>query len=547
MILIRRTWLLVFALMLVSQSAWSQMTSFKFNNKYNHRLYTDAEGEFDGDVIRLSVACIGKWLTPSFKLNDGDQAYVDGKLQQSKVSRLSFAEPVTYHVVNAATGFERDYTVVVDFLTDQPTAEYRVPTVYIQTADGKLPTSRTTYKDATIRIDGAGIFPDMDEIDTQIRGRGNSSWNNGDKKPYRLKFVEKQKPFGLAKGKSWVLLANNQHKSALCNAIAMEIAGQVQTVACNHIVPCELYINGQYRGLYNFTENPGFANNSIDLADESRAVLLELDSYYDETYKFRDSYFSVCTNVKAPDFSEPESTELTFAQLKEHYNAFCQVLKQGTDEAISQKLDVVAAAKARFVTELTRNTEVKHPKSWRLYNADITEPDSLYVFGPVWDFDWAYGYDGTGDYYKSSGKSDLFTGCSGSGVAYFKQLFRGFDSVKREYYRLWLQWNEREGIEELCDYIDCYYAFVSDALAHDKTKWHDTTNYANQKETAKQWLRTRADYLFSKADVYELQSLEPITLNPSLPSAIFDLQGHRCEQMHPGQLYIVNGRCVMAQ
>lgn len=547
MILIRRTWLLVFALMLLSQSAWSQMTSFKFNNKYNHRLYTDAEGEFDGDVIRLSVACIGKWLTPSFKLNEGDEAYVDGKRQQSKVSRLSFAEPVTYHVVNAATGFERDYTVVVDFLTDQPTAAYRVPTVYIQTADGKLPTSRTTYKDATIRIDGAGIFPDMDEIDTQIRGRGNSSWNNGDKKPYRLKFVEKQKPFGLAKGKSWVLLANNQHKSALCNAIAMEIAGQVQTVACNHIVPCELYINGQYRGLYNFTENPGFANNSIDLADESRAVLLELDSYYDETYKFRDSYFSVCTNVKAPDFSEPESTELTFAQLKEHYNAFCQVLKQGTDEAIIQKLDVVAAAKARFVTELTRNTEVKHPKSWRLYNADITEPDSLYVFGPVWDFDWAYGYDGTGDYYKSSGKSDLFTGCSGSGVSYFKQLFRGFDSVKREYYRLWLQWNEREGIEELCDYIDCYYAFVSDALAHDKTKWHDTTNYATQKETSKQWLRTRADYLFSKADVYELQSLEPIILNPAAPSAIFDLQGHRCQQMLPGQLYIVNGRCVMAQ
>ncbi len=537
---------------------WAQMSSFKFNNKYNHQLYTDAEGVIDGDTIRVSVACIGKWLTPSFKLHEGDVAYINSTAQESKVSRLSFKDPVTYHVENEASGFQHDYTVVVDFLTDHATGEYRIPSIYIQTADGKLPLSKTTYKDATIRIDGGGVFPDYEEAAMQIRGRGNSSWNNGNKKPYRLKFAEKGKPFGLAKGKSWVLLANNQQKSALCNAIAMQIAGEVGTVACNHIVPCELYINDEYRGLYNFTENPGFGNNSIDLDDESKAVLLELDSYYDETYKFKDCYFNVCTNVKEPDFTDPSSTELTFNGIKEHYNAFCQVLKRGTDEQLVQKLDVVSAAKARFVTELTRNTEVQHPKSWKLYNADITEPDSLYVFGPVWDFDWAYGYEGTGEYYKHSSKSDLFQGMSAwnTGYPYFNQLFRGFDSVKREYYRLWVQWQQQDGLEELCDFIDCYYDYISSALNHDKSKWHDNTNYSSQKETAKQWLRTRADYLYGKADVYELDGIEQIMEEGSQTHYdILNLNGCRVRSIAseenltdlqlPAGIYIINHQKII--
>lgn len=555
MVKISKNYTALLLLSMLPLAAWGQMTSFKFNNKYNHQLYSDAEGEIDGDTIRVTAACIGKWLTPSFKLGEGDVAYVDGIEQKSKVSHLSFKEPVTYHVENPATGFSQDYVVSVDFLTDHPSGAYRIPTIYIQTADGKLPTSKTTYKDATIRIDGGGVFPDYEEAATQIRGRGNSSWNNGDKKPYRLKFAEKGKPFGLTKGKSWVLLANNQGKSAFCNAIAMEIAGEVETVACNHIVPCELYINGDYRGLYNFTENPGFGNNSIDLDDESKAVLLELDSYYDETYKFKDSYYNVCTNVKEPDFSEPESTTLTFAQVKEHYNAFCKVLKNGTDEQLQQKLDVIAAAKARFVTELTRNTEVQHPKSWKLYNADITEPDSLYVFGPVWDFDWAFGYEGTGSYYKYNSVKDLFDGMGSwnTGYPYFKQLFRGYDSVKKEYYRLWMQWRQQDGIEELCDFIDSYYEYVASALNHNKSKWHDNTDYASQVNTAKQWLRDRADYLFSKADVYELEGIEQVTATETAPLPdIYNLRGQLIRrhatpqeiQTLPHGLYIVNSSIV---
>ena len=50
-----------------------QFESFKFNNKFNDQLYTDALGTIDHEAgrIDLTVACIGKRLTPSFQLPEG--------------------------------------------------------------------------------------------------------------------------------------------------------------------------------------------------------------------------------------------------------------------------------------------------------------------------------------------------------------------------------------------------------------------------------------------------------------------------------------------
>ena len=73
-------------------------TSFKFNNKYNDQVYTDVQAELVSDtLVQATVGAIGKRLTPSFQLNDaGAKAYVEGRLQESKVSRLRFDPEVVY-------------------------------------------------------------------------------------------------------------------------------------------------------------------------------------------------------------------------------------------------------------------------------------------------------------------------------------------------------------------------------------------------------------------------------------------------------------------
>lgn len=577
-----------------------ELESFKFNNKYNDQLMADIEApvetvgsDANGPITRLPrnteiliKSAIGKYLTASFKTTSDDaNVYVDGVQQFSKETRRRFDEGLVQYVVTPgnynvysfvptigaiydvsdpynpvtlveASGectmqpFGNTYNINIKWATDSRnnTAAYGIPTVYIQTDDGKFITSKTTYKTAKISIDGSGIFDDLPETVVNIKGRGNTSWggasatatgSSNSKNPYRLKFDSKQKILGMKKGKNWVLLANKQSGSMTTNALSMKMADMVASPACNHIIPVELYINGDYRGSYNMTEKIGFANNSVDLDDESGAFLLQLDSYYDETYKFKDSSFSLPTMVMEPDLEdEVDATIRTnkLSAIKAHFNNFTSVLKKG-DSSYDKLLDVDAFARTMFVTDLARNCELKHPKSWYIYteNAYTADTDgftlnleSQYVLGPVWDFDWAYGYDGTFQYFVNKAEESVFENGS-SGTPFFQALRYNSDKVKKAYYSLWHHFMTSGQLTELLDYCDDYYDFVQKSFKHDATLWGDP-DYVTHTARSKTWLEKRANWLYKNLDVYDLSDevLAEIALGDANGSGLITVADVAC-------------------
>lgn len=487
--------------------------------------------------------------------------------------------------------YGREYKVRVDFPSDLSTSPYRLPRIDIWFGNrtswgGNMWIGRygkTYFEDATIRIDGAGIYPDMEETPMQIRGRGNSSWSSssGSKNPYRMKFEEKVKPFGMTKGKSWVLLANKQGNSMTTNALAMKIADMVESDGCNHCIPVELYINNQYRGSYNFTEKVGLANNSIDLEDDSQAAMLELDSYYDEAYRFRDQQYNLPVNVKQPDINELDASIRSqfFQQIQNCFNNFTYTVKHNsfaTNNPETSPLDVNSFVRAWLVTDLTRNTELMHPKSWYVYNENVMDGHKPWHFGPVWDFDWSYGYEGRGQYYVLDADMDIFR-YSNTGVPFFKQLVQGSDIVKKEYYRLWTQFLNTGRLEELIDYCDELFEFVEPSFRHNATMWGDGNNYAQITENSKTWLRKRANYIYSNLQKYDLgedivdpweeewqdkpdgqldaEKPSPIINMAALdrPVNVYNLNGQKVCTLRPSELsrqnllpgiYIINGKKI---
>lgn len=504
--------------------------TFKFNNKYNYQLPADCVGVIQGDVVNITAVGIGKWLTPSFSLTD-DAAGVwhDGKEVFSHAFRISFASDVTFNIgryahrmlqwVTKSDGTKcyemapmcRRVVVKTTFPTDEATT---VPTVYIVTADGQGITSKTEYKDATIRIDGAGIFSDMAETAVQIKGRGNSSWttpsaSNDPKNPYRLKFEKKQKPFGLTKGKSWVLLANKQVGSMLTNAIGYRVAGMMGVAGANHVIPVDLYLNGNYRGSYNFTEKTGFSNNSIDIADETNAAFLELDSYFDETYKFRSNLFNLPVNIKEPDFSdETLVTDITQQIIADGFNLMESSVYFNED--YSQYVDVEMLSRFLAGNELINNEELSHPKSVFLYREDCLNDDSKYVFGPLWDCDWAYGYDGTGSYFKVKDTTDMFeTMTSGRpGTNFFNALRHNEDVIGKYHYMVWSDFM-KGSLDELIDFVGEYYDYARPSLEQNMLRWSDRTDYAANAENAKAWLRKKAEAIYARLTPYDISDIVP--------------------------------------
>lgn len=558
---------------------FAHITSFKFNNKYNSDLPDDSFGEIVNDsLIQLTVACIGKRLAPSFQLSDNGataRVYVGDVLQESKVTRTRFEGDVCYTVSregclmlrSTSKGdltmlpFGRDYIVKADFLTDHSTNTYSVPVVHINVADGSDITSKTIYKDATISIEGGGVFPDLQETAISIKGRGNSSWSEA-KKPYHIKFASKTSVVGLTKGKHWNLIANAQHMSMMTNAIGMKVARMVGTQAANDEVPVELYLNGNYKGSYQLTEKVGFGNNSLDISDTLvNATLLELDTYYDEPLRFRtiSSAYNLPVNVK-----EPESyadVDFTATDLRKRVNNMALAVKKGDN--VESHIDVQSLATYLMTNELIANCELMHPKSTFLFNRDVTNPDSLFYFGPVWDLDWAYGYEQSHSYYTYNSSLDFWSQSANmESWTFMRDLrYNSGENFEREYFRVWTRFMKGQ-LQELLEYCDDYLAYARPSFNHNSEIWSwGYADYDSNVEDAKRWLKARAEHIYDYlcndlglkdkyADVYEdptgitdiVSSRPPIRMEDH---NVYTLDGIRVNAKSgqlPRGIYVINGR-----
>ena len=490
-------------------------TSFKFNNKYNYQVVTDAIGSIGDNTVKVQVAGIGKWLTPSFEVSDpGVIVSVNGQQEYTHKGRHRFDTDVIYTVgwINdkilkklgaknyVMIPYGKNYTVEVDFLTDLSST---VPRIDINTVGGVNITSKEEYVDAEIIIDGAGVFPSMTDS-VMIRGRGNSSWstNPDSKNPYRLKFAKKVKPLGLTKGKSWVLLANKISGSMMTNAYGMKLASLLGIPAANHIIPVDLYINGVYKGSYNFTEKVGFANNSVDLDDESKACLLELDHYYDEAsgQRFHSSPMSLPVCIKEPDFSEG-TTQLTLAIIKERFNNFAQAVNYR--RTLVPHADIDYMSRYLLVNEIICNYEIFHPKSVFLYHEDVLDPSKKFIFGPLWDLDYAFGFETDHTYFRSYTSVDFYTATDFEIEKFFVNIGKN-SRVSRRMYQLCKRLIEN-GLDEMCDFCMDYYEYARPSLNNNNSAScaADYTYYNSQATLAKSWFRNRILSVFERLKEYK--------------------------------------------
>ena len=136
-----------------------------------------------------------------------------------------------------------------------------VPRVDVVTENGEDPSykEKEEYTNMTASISNAGIWNFTNKTGG-IRVRGNST-NQADvnKRAWRLKFDDKINMLGLNGGpkgkgfKSWVLLADNFDYSYFRNATAFNLGNDLFNHSGNytsHFQHVNLYMNGDYRGIY---------------------------------------------------------------------------------------------------------------------------------------------------------------------------------------------------------------------------------------------------------------------------------------------------------
>ena len=352
--------------------------------------------------------------------------------------------------------------------------------------------SKEEYMAADFTLHGYGIYDDV-QGRLNIRGRGNSTWGLP-KKPYRLNFSSKISLCGLKKAKNYALIAHYIDPTAMTNPIALKTAQLLEMPYTNHAVPVNVTLNGRYRGSYMLTEKIGINGASVDI-DEAQSILFELDANYDEDYKFKSNCFGLPVMVKDPDM-----TDDLFAKWKADFNQMEKYVYLENAEKVAEMLDFNSLAKFALVMNLTVNRELNWPKSTYIYKTE----GGKYCFGPMWDFDWAYGfYPQTGEYLIDEARCVLYeAGQEYVGGRFFRKLFK-MTAFRTEYEAVVTDFLKNK-LYQLLEYIDSYAAAIEPSMAWNATLYSQTRYFKEHIDNLRAIVEMRATLIGNAANNYYL-------------------------------------------
>ena len=231
----------------------------------------------------------------------------------------------------------------------------------------------TVYEGDKATLEAGGV---------RVKGRGNGTWMQ-EKKPYQIKFDKKVDLFGMGKAKKWVLLANATDASNLrtLSAFYLEKIIGMEYESDGKFV--ELYVDGDYIGLYYLTHSIEVGKTSVDLRD-SMGVLVELDNIYgseEKHYLTRNGEMLVVKDIVVED-----NEEKAMKMFLNSFNELEEAIEKKDYGAISQVADIESFAKYYLLSEFSVNPDA-YWTSFFFYKDGLN--DKIHA-GPGWDFDLAF-------------------------------------------------------------------------------------------------------------------------------------------------------------
>ena len=382
-----------------------------------------------------------------------------------------------------------------------------LPTLYLNTQDGWDITSKERYKLANLwRVDN-GKVECFDSL--EVRGRGNSTWYNMPKRPYRIKFQEKEKFLGSerANARNWTLMANCADKTLIRNAVASYIGtqlGQVFTPAASFV---DLYLNDKYLGNYQVSDHVQIHKKRIAITEQEERATAESDitgGYFLEVCGSSSSepvWFSTnkgtAVTIKSPDEEVINNAQRNYIQkfVSEFENRLMGNKFTDPEQGYRPMVDSLSLASWFLSNEFTGNAD----GYYSVYFYKDAQDDHLY-FGPLWDFDIAFNNcDRIGVVTNRMMIDAGFITCPWPGRMWKDPWFKKLTG------RLWHQ-SVRDGlIENTLAYVDSLANLIDESQQRNFEVWPLSTHVYNEitlwstyiegVDYLKKFIREHADYL----------------------------------------------------
>lgn len=432
-------------------------------------------------------------------------------------------------------GEERDFATHLPIITIN-TGGRKVPGTFKGTVGDQKIYELAEDGETTILADfsmidaglGSNAFSDepTEESLARIRYRGNSS-RLFDKKSYSIHLVDekgKENPMelaGMASHNEWVLNGPYLDRTLLRNYLALNVAGEIMEYAPNARY-CELYVDGEYQGLYLLMESVSRGEGRLNLTKPEKGS--SVTSYivrWDRTGKGDHelnnySFYTYKGNVSSLDVRYPGSKQITEGRLQYVEDDISRVEKMlysmdlvNEPGGFTDYLDLNSFAEYFIINEFFRNVDAGRFSTF--YYKDVRGK----LKTCVWDFNNAC------DNYIDYRWDD--SGFSLQNAPWFEQLLkdkRFVCAVVSKYDQL------RKGVlnqKYLFDYIDSTVEWLGESIDRNYQVWgyvfapdsygtegfagnflmpprRNVTSYEEAVEQLKNFIAARGDWLDEHID-----------------------------------------------
>lgn len=435
-----------------------------------------------------------------------------------------------------------EYTLFVIYGSD-------IPTIHITTETGTL---ENVYENKSYKEPGHVVVLDDQEVVYQgeleyIKGRGNSTWTNYEKKPFNIKFKEKVNLFEMGQAKKWCLLANSLDDTLLRSKLVADFADTVGIHFSSKSIIVDLYVNNEYVGNYTLMENVEIGSSRVNITDLEELneianpdvvfeelelagvrgkdsytqtgsykwvelphtldvisggylIEYELASRYDKEVSGFISNYGQPVILKSPEYASKEQVEY----IKNYYQEFEDAARNsdGYNEKgkhYSDYIDVDSMAKMYIFQEYLKNLDAGLTSFY--YYKDV---DGKLVAAPAWDFDSAFGreyvrndvhMDDPEGLWATNGKLHNELSDKSTILSIMCRHVKFRELAQKQ----WVQYF-KPNTEELLLNLETLYQESYASIVADKCKWSSKGNYTMTAEWVDDSVIKLKDFIVSRTE-----------------------------------------------
>ncbi|WP_455437410.1 CotH kinase family protein [Hungatella hathewayi] len=334
---------------------------------------------------------------------------------------------------------------------------------------------------------------------SHIKGRGNGSWFSH-KKPFNIKLSEKADLLGMGISREWCLINQETDYSCIRNKLVYGVAADAGLAYTPDSEFVDLWIDGEYFGLYLLTDRINISEGSVDITNLEEATgavnmeklssytlnvnksdmvdasfsnipndpeditggyLLEVDKFYaaDKAARFNtDRIYSV--TLKSPEYISENQLNYIRGFVTEMENALADL----SSTRYQDYIDIDSWVDMCVLQELMANGDFMGSSQYFYKEIDTDGGYSKLYAGPVWDMDLSLGGET-----KNALPVNVLMLPTSSWVKYLYQRPEYYEKLVTAYARTY-----RPLAQELLDYgIDSLAEQLSTSAAMNYTRWRN--------------------------------------------------------------------------